>query len=186
MSSDLWIFLMGTQILGQVEIVHEGSPALSLADQTKPPGMGKECLSHPATLMMLSEARTMALRLEKTCSPGLQKRSSRRELCPNSSINMTRELPNPPAKLPPQPPGFWTQIKTWMLVFKYVVCSDLAPAAIGVVPIPTSLLLIYPTYGSTSIFPGSYLATSLSVLMGKEKSGVQQQAPIPHHPKYSA
>lgn len=73
-----------------------------------------------------------------------------------------------------------------MLVFKYVVCSDLAPAAIGVVPIPISLLLIYPSYGSASVFPGSSLAASLSVLIVQGKSGVQQQVPIPHHPKYSA
>lgn len=52
----------------------------------------------------------------------------------------------------------------------------MAPAAIGIVPIPTSLLLIYLTYESTSVFPGSHLATSLSVLMAKGKSRVQQQA----------
>lgn len=36
--------------LSRVDVVHEESPALSLADETKPPGMGKECLSHLATL----------------------------------------------------------------------------------------------------------------------------------------
>lgn len=168
--------------LGQVEIICETSPALSLADQTKPPGMGKECLSHSHHAV---RSQDHGLRLEKTCSPLLQKRSSKRELCPNNSISMTRELPNPPAKLPPQPPGFWTQIKSWMLVFKYVECSDLATASIDGVPIPISLLLIYPTYESTSIFHGSYLATSLSVLMANGKSRVQEQVPIPHQPKYS-
>lgn len=92
----------------------------------------------------------------------LQKRTLSKQL--HQHDQRASNHPPTPAKLPPQPPGFWTQIKTWMLVFKYVVCSDLAPAAIGVVPIPTSLLLIYPAYGYTSVFPDlpCYLSISFN------------------------
>lgn len=90
--------------LGQSEVIHEESTALSVGDQTRLQRMGEEGLSHLTTFIISVRSQDHAFESSRDMSTRPQKRPSR-ELCLNGSIRMTREFPNSPAELPPEPPG---------------------------------------------------------------------------------
>ena len=115
----------------------------------------------------------MALSWVEMCSPGLER-------CPPEEDSLYRASSSTPWVL-----NIQVLDESWMLVFKYVMCSDLTPAAIGAVPTPTSLLLISPALWIRFCLP--WLLPCYSYISVNGQREVWGSAvPIPHHLKYSA